>query len=159
MNVRTYILFGIVLLVAAVGCQAVPESPVQANPERLDPQAQIVGSTEGVARVKIGYVNRSKRTIRENEAFEGRWQLVTEDDEIRAAGHLYHLGTLEPGEAAYPMAWEAKLDPSTYRLLWGAPTIGSLVTRFTVEVDGDAVNVLEMSPVQVTDAFPPPFVE
>ncbi|MGC9467097.1 MAG: hypothetical protein ACP5HS_00765 [Anaerolineae bacterium] len=152
---RWMIVFLLVSIFALVGCGVLPDSAPEApSPELLTPIAEVRGGIEGTFTIRMGIANNSSREIRESEDFEGRWQLLDASGAVRAAGHVYHLGSLGPEESRYPLAWESELEPGSYTLLWGAPSIGSVVVEFEAEVSNGAANVQGMTSAP-SDDFPP----
>ncbi len=129
---------------------------VAVNPERAEAITEVREGSEGRLEIRFGVRNVSSQSLAELDSFSGRWQLLTADREVRAAGRVYHLGALEPGESSYFLTWEAELASGDYVLLWGAPSIGSVVMLFGVESagPGQAVNVLRASEVR-SHVYPP----
>lgn len=145
----------LVSVLAWAGCGALPGSaPAEPSPELLTPIAEVQGGTEGTFSIRMGVANNSDREIVEYEEFEGHWQLLDAARDVRAQGRVYHLGSLDPEESRYPLTWEAELEPGSYTLLWGAPSIGSVVVEFEAEVSDGATNVQQVT-VAPSNEFPP----
>jgi hypothetical protein len=125
------------------------------RPDLATPIAEVQGSAEGDVVIRMGVANTSHTTLREVATFEGRWQLLNGAGEIRAEGHMHHLGAYPPEASRYPLTYEAQLERGAYTLLWGAPSIGSTALSFEVEVDGETVLVQGVTQ-EITDTFPPP---
>jgi hypothetical protein len=110
------------------------------DPTITDPIVAVTESESGV-RIEMGVANRSQEPLEEQEPFAGHWQLLNRAGEIHAEGYMHKLGLLEPGEAHSPLHWEGELVEGSYWLLWGAPSVGSTVTRFEIAVDDDVVSI------------------
>lgn len=144
----------VTLCVAIVGCGAPAEPGETTRPEWVTPLVDLQGTPDGRLEIRLGVVNETQREFAEDEAFDGRWQLVDAGGVVRAEGRLYHLGPLDADEARYPMSWTGEVESAAYRLLWGAPTIGSVVAEFQVTEDNGDVNVDRLT-VQPADSYPP----
>ncbi|MGC9348840.1 MAG: hypothetical protein ACP5JG_11920 [Anaerolineae bacterium] len=154
MTVRHWLSGAVILLMfALLGCGG-PSGPAEASPELVTPAVDVRGTSQGRLEIRLGIVNESQREIAERSTFEGRWQLIDEAGNLRAEGRLYHLGPLDPDTSSFPMSWKGEVDGGSYRLLWGAPSIGSVVAQLTVEADADTLNVSYMGQ-SATDTFPP----
>ncbi|HSJ56351.1 MAG TPA: hypothetical protein VLC95_04170, partial [Anaerolineae bacterium] len=87
--------------------------------------------------VSLGVRNGGDEPFTDYQAFNGTMDLTTAAGERVASITVATLWRLEPGETAWPAAFEGRLEPGAYRLAWLAGDYGTVTVDFTiVELEG-----------------------
>lgn len=122
------------------GCVAIGPTPrLPTRGDLLSFTAEIDTAADEEVVIKLG-VHNGGNPVPKDEAFEGRWQLVGPDDQLRAAGRMFELPALPSGEKSL-LRWKGVLDIGGYVLTWGAPNYGATVLQFSVEEREGALSI------------------
>jgi hypothetical protein len=115
--------------------------------------ATIKADADGQIGLDLG-VSNAGNLVPADESFVGEWELSAAGDEPRAKGTVVGLPEMAAGEYML-VSWAGKLDPGTYRLLWGAPDYGHTVVDFEVLAgEGGQVRVGDQTVFFTTDDPP-----
>ena len=132
-NVALLVVVTVVVLLASCS----PSPSAQAGPELAFQIAMQVDCAE-TFHTSLGVHNAGPSTFEGDSAFNGQMEVRrVPSRELRASGHVVSLHALEPGDTAWPLAWEGELEAGAYELTWGAEGYGAASETFSiVEQDG-----------------------
>lgn len=122
------------------GCAAIGPTPtLPTRGDLLSFTAEVDTAVDEEVVIKLG-VHNEGNPVPKDEAFEGRWQLVGPDGQLRAAGRMFELSALPSGEKSL-LRWKGVLDLGNYVLTWGAPDYGATVLWFAVKERDGALSI------------------